>query len=280
MRLSRLNKQNMKKHFILITLALLFTALPFAEAQKVVRVSNVQELVTSIASNVTIELEYGLYNLNDYRNPNGENGYNISYVDNLTLRGIGKFPSELVLDIDPYATVIVFTECNNIRLENVEIGHGASKGDCMGAVIKAIDTKGLTVSKSTLYGSGTYGIESRESDDITVENSIVRSCTYGAMHMTNTQNVKFNNVHFTDNRGYDMFHFNNCTNVVFNDCVIKDNISYEYSALFEVSGRSSVTLNNSLVKFNTVGYLANKRNAFRTNGTFIEANFYKQAEYK
>jgi hypothetical protein len=270
----------MKKYILIIGIALFLIASQFAYAQKVVRVRNVQEFVTSVASNVTIELEYGLYNLSAFANPNGENGYNISYVDNLTIRGVGRFPSELVLDSDPYATVMIFTECNNIRLENVEIGHGAVAGFCTGAVIKAIDTKGLTVSKSVLYGSGTYGIESRNSQNITVDNSTVRSCTYGAMYMTNTPNISFNNVTFTDNRGFDIFHFENCPNVVFNACIIKDNHNEENSSLFEVSGNTSVNLNNTLVKFNNVGYLANKRNAFRLFSSFVESNSFKRSEYK
>lgn len=258
-----------------------------AYAQRTIKVSNAKEFVAAIASNVIIELAYGLYDLNQYKQQDpmtGDiEGFVISNVSNLTIRGTGLFPSELIIDDDEYATVLVFKNCSNIQLENIEAGHGASKGQCMGAVIRVQESTDIIISKSILYGSGTYGIEAIDSEGITLEESTVRSCTYGAISLTNTSDVNFNDVSFTDNGVLDIFYINNCRAIGFNRCVIKDNRTdnqYTRLKLFNIEGGDSkVTLSNSLIKFNTVDYLCTKRSDLVLINTIIERNLYNKGTY-
>jgi hypothetical protein len=165
---------------------------------------------------------------------------------------VGEFPAEIVVDNDRFATVLAFLKCQNIRLENVEVGHGASSGTCQGAVLRAYKTDGLFVNRSVLYGSGTYGLEAVDSRNITIENSTIRSTTYGALDLTNCSDVSLNKTTFTDNGNLDIFSVEGCINVVFNSCIIKDNTNsnpeqqhHQYSSnkLFHVDG-NAVTLNN------------------------------------
>ncbi|WP_027002322.1 right-handed parallel beta-helix repeat-containing protein [Hugenholtzia roseola] len=253
---------------------------------KTVRVRNVAEFVAALQSNTTIEMEYGLYNLSNY---NSEayydsdypySGFHINGLSNLTIRGVGDFPTEIILDADAYATVLAFNNCKNVRLENVEVGHGASTGYCQGAVLRTYKTDGFFVSRSVLYGSGTYGLEGTNSQNITIENSTIRSTTYGALYLIECGYVNLNKVTFTDNGNLDIFSIHDCSNVIFNSCIIKDNTNsnpdteyHQHSSnkLFQVDG-NSVTLNNCLIKFNRVDYLANSRSAIRNNGSQIESN--------
>jgi hypothetical protein len=268
--------------FSLISFTFFFPA--FAQtAQTKVRVKNTAEFIKAIKSNTIIEMEYGLYQfeneLNDY--PQAGKGFVIEGVTNLTIIGVGKFPSELILE-DEYSTVLIFYKCISVKIENLEIGHGAAKGYCSGSVVKTVETTDLSINKCILYGSGAYGIESLDSQTILCQNSTIRSCTYGAITMYNTHKVTFKNCSFTDNGRYDIFTFENCNNITFDTCVIKDNINSDpeekthqasSNLLFAVIGTSTpINLTNCLVKFNRVDYLVNKKTAIKNINSVIEHN--------
>lgn len=271
--------------YLFITLISFIVVFPtFSQtAQTKVRVKNTAEFIKAIKSNTIIEMEYGLYQFEDNLNEYGAagKGFVIEGISNLTIIGVGKFPSEIVLE-DEYSTVLIFDKCTSIKLENVEVGHGAAKGYCSGAVIKTNETTNLTIDKSILYGSGTYGIESIGSQNITCQNSTIRSCTYGAIYMTNTKNITFTNCSFTDNGGFDMFTFTDCSVINFNTCIIKDNKNsnpedknHQYSSnlLFSLVGNSTpIILTNCLVKFNRVDYLVNKKTDIKNINSVIEHN--------
>ncbi|TAE00906.1 MAG: right-handed parallel beta-helix repeat-containing protein [Bacteroidetes bacterium] len=278
----------MKKQLFLSIFLSFFISFAYAQKQNIVKVRTADEFVKAIASNTIIEMEYGLYSLNSHSQPETQtdgSGFYVKNISNLTIKGIGKFPAELVLDNDEYATVIKFIDCNNIILDNVEIGHGASKGYCMGAVVGLKGTKNFTVKNSVLYGSGTYGIESFEgTSNVLCEKTTIRSCTYGAIYMQATNDVIFNDCNFVANSNLDIFDFNNCKNVVFNFCIIKDNRSeasdYSSQKLFNVQGNEPITLNNCLVKFNSLDYLANKMGVLKLNNTKMESNLFRKKEFE
>ncbi len=283
-----------KRTFILLFLITIFTV-NFVSAQKKIRVKNVDEFVNAIGSDVIIELEYGLYDLASYSaaynselDPYGQSAYYIENRNNLIIKGIGDYPSEIIVSNDEYAVVLFFKNCQNITLENVEVGHGASQGSCTGSVIGLSGTNGVNIKKCVLYGSGTYGIESYESSsDLICENTTIRSCTYGALSLIGFTNAVFNKCTFTDNDNLDIFYIKDCQRVVFNSCVIKDNTNrgtgeygqYSSNKLFYVEGEA-VTLNNCMVKFNRVDYLANTRNALKINNSFIEQNILEKGEFE
>ena len=271
--------------YLLITVFSFTLIFPFFSqtAQTKVRVKNTAEFIKALKSNTIIEMEYGLYQFENDLNEYGAagKGFVIEEIDNLTIIGVGKFPSEIVLE-DEYSTVLIFYKCTTIKLENLEIGHGAAKGYCSGAVIKTNETTNLTINKSILYGSGTYGIESIGGQNITCQNSTIRSCTYGAIFMTRTKNITFTNCSFTDNVGFDIFTFTDCSTINFNTCIIKDNKNsdpeekthqYASNLLFSLVGNSTpIILTNCLVKFNRVDYLVNKKTDIKNVNSVIEHN--------
>ncbi|MCC5943311.1 MAG: right-handed parallel beta-helix repeat-containing protein [Bernardetiaceae bacterium] len=279
----------MFKKTVLCTLLFCFLV-SFSYAQTRVKVRNVAEFVKAINSNTIIEMEYGLYDLTEYGTI-GEygvsEGFLIANISNLTIKGVGKYPAELVVE-DEYAAVLLFKNCTNIQLDFVEIGHGASKGYCMGSVIRFEGGEGLHVNRSILYGSGTYGIESSNTENITMTQSTVRSCTYGAISMINTQSVIFSSTYFTDNSSYDIFYFMNCNSVVFNDCIIKDNRNtdlnvdkqYAQNKLFAIEGSGNITLNNCLIKFNSTDYFASKSGIILNKGSMIEYNRFRIGDFQ
>ncbi len=252
-------------------------------AQTKVRVKNTAEFIKAIKSNTIIEMEYGLYQFENDLNEYGAagKGFVIEGVDNLTIIGVGKFPSEIVLE-DEYSTVLIFYKCITIKLENLEIGHGAAKGYCSGSVVGTVETTNLSINKCILYGSGAYGIQSVDSQTILCQNSTIRSCTYGAITMNNTKNITFKNCSFTDSGRFDIFTFEDCSNINFDTCVIKDNINsnpdeqYHQASsnvLFAVKGSSTpINLTNCLVKFNRVDYLVSKKTDIKNINSVIEHN--------
>ncbi len=285
----------MKKHFLILLILSVFSITIFAQTQKTVRVKTMEQFYKALASNTIIELEYGVYLLDNYVaeglvSPDGygQNAFYIDNMSNLTIKGIGEYPSELLVSNDELATVMYFTECKNIRLENLEVGHGASKGSCIGAVIGLANTHGVSIKNCVLYGSGTYGIESvLQSSGLVCENTTIRSCTYGAISLVNMLGATFNKCTFTDNSSLDIFYISNCQDVVFNSCVIKDNTNwglgeyaqYSVNKLFAVEGKP-VVLNKCLIKFNRIDFLANSQNSIINNNSLIEFNNYAKTMFE
>jgi hypothetical protein len=285
----------MKKRFLILFVLSFLGVISFAQTQKTVRVKNTEDFINAIASNTIIELEYGLYLLDNYvtdgyvsEDNYGQTAFYLENISNLTLRGVGQFPSELVVSNNELATVLYLKDCKSIRLENLEIGHGASKGSCIGAVIGLYNTQDISIKNCVLYGSGTYGIECvAQSQGLVCENTTIRSCTYGALALTTMYGATFNKCTFTDNSSLDIFYINNCTDVVFNSCIIKDNTNwglgeyaqYSFNKLFAVEGEA-VTLNKCLVKFNRVDFLANSKSAIINNNSLIEFNNYAKKMYE
>lgn len=181
----------------LILLLLLF---PVALFGREITVSTPMELFEAIAPNNTIRITPGDYNFSLL--PSGHSSeyarYNdgevvIRNVKNLTMVGEGY--AECGTE-DPYSNVFRFEDCQSITIENLILGHFIEKGYCEGSVISFENCQDISINKSVMYGSGTYGIQAFKVDGIEVTNSVIKDCSYGVIYFNDVTNVEFSNTHF------------------------------------------------------------------------------------
>lgn len=140
---------------------------------------------------------------------------------NLTIRG----ERNVEIVVRPrYAFVFNFVDCQNVKIENLTLGH-TDEGNCMGGVVGMTRCKGVTINHSDLYGCGTYGIEANDCSNVRMERSIIRDCSYGIMVIHNCNGVQFNYCDFHNNK--DGVSINDQSqNILFSNCRATQNNGY------------------------------------------------------
>ncbi len=183
----------MKKKFLSVAMTLamviaLLPALPAQAAMKTVTVSNAEELLAAIASDTKIILEPGKYEIK-YRQYRTEPFYSnsgkkyygdfsllIYDIENLELYGNGQ--AEITVDVG-FLPVISVRNSNNISFSGMTLGHDVPSYSCedSGYVFSLIDCNGVTIENCDMYGCGILGIDSNDTNGITISNSLIRDCS-------------------------------------------------------------------------------------------------------
>jgi len=206
-------------------------------------------------------------------------------VSNMKIAGLGHEPVKIITKPE-YGNVLVFENCDNITIENIEAGHGPEKGYCIGGVFKIINSKNFTINNSVMYGSGIEGITAENVTGLKCNNSIIRECSYSIMTLDNCTDFEFNNCEFSDNEEFDLVNISNCTNVKFSVCTFSNNkTSTEYDfmdyAVFAVNDSKSISINDCLIKNNVANFFYKKEDSIELNNTNFENNsFTKGMFYK
>lgn len=212
----------MKK--ILILLVALFQLLmvpgALAASRQTVLVDNVEELMEALGDHREIILAPGRYNLSAWLgspsakrtvhlfgyNPLSPPGLYLAYdglelagFQDLTIRGqdTGDITAEIVTE-DPYTAVLHFRNCENLRLAHFRAGHILQTGRCSGAVLKLDLVQDARLESLDLYGCGTYGYEALGCANVTLRDSVIRSCTYGLISAAECRAMKIIRTTFQD----------------------------------------------------------------------------------
>ena len=230
------------------------TPVPAREAVQVSRepvggevtVSTVDELLAAIASDTTIYLQPGVYDLSaasDYGTLYEGGWYTwaevndgwelvLEAVENLVIAGTTS--AEVTLCAVPrYADVLVFEDCVNITLENITVGHTVEPGVCSGGVLYLDGTEEFTVRGSALYGCGILGIQAVDSKNILAKDTAVYECSYGAVQAESCTDVRVVNCSVYSCEGFALFQFLNTygaavvnSEVYGNDCAALMSVDY------------------------------------------------------
>lgn len=146
----------------------------------------------------------------------------------LTLRNLnditimGDYNSHIVVN-PPYAFVINFVNCHNIKLQNLTMGH-TEEGYCTGGVVGLKSCVNANISYCDLYGCGAYGLVSENSSNVGMYNTVIRDCSYGIMQLFNTQEVVFENCDFIRNKQFTLVEIDsNCKDLLFSECRFAQN---------------------------------------------------------
>ncbi|MCR5789750.1 MAG: DUF3298 domain-containing protein [Lachnospiraceae bacterium] len=210
--------------------ALLFTVFTVKEAKAeettLVEAETAAELVEAMADNTTIVLAPGTYNLTEYLRETDEvkdhqtdqkdpgvyrtGGADepeilISGLQNLTIVSADpKNPAEIVCE-PRHADVLAFTDCENILLDGLVIGHTPDPGYCSGDVVSFMDSEHITIAGSELYGCGAYALELISCEYVTMMDCDVHDCTYGCVTGRDNDRIDFIHTDFHDCREFTMF---------------------------------------------------------------------------
>jgi len=192
-------------------------------------VKTANEFLAAIqGSNRNILIKEGVYKF--------KNGIRIEYAQNITIKGMGNKPVELIVDNSmDYVTSFFCVE--NITIENLKVGHSGNISSCDGGVFSFKIGSNIKVNNTHMYGSGTVGLELNKVSDMEVTNSSIYECSEKIMQLGGNEglaeNISFKNCLFQNNKGD--VSLNSYSNVVFDGCEFRKNSDDDYSYLFEAA---------------------------------------------
>ena len=207
-------------------------------ADGMIHVTNVDELLASIAPGVTIYLEDGIYNLADaagYGSYTGDGYYYWMYcydgpglvlrdLDNFTLTAGG--PHRATVTAEPrYADVISFENCSKLNLSNFTAGHTQDPGECAGGVLNFMNCNGVSIQDCSLYGCGVLGVSAYSSRDLSVRYTEIHHCTYGAFSFSDCVGVSAEHCNIHDIPGY-IWSAYGCRNMTYDGEPLEDGTIY------------------------------------------------------
>ncbi len=141
-------------------------------------------------------------------------------LKNVTIRG-GK---DVEIVVEPHhANVLKLVNCENVAIDNVTMGHQES-GYCEGNVIYMSDCSVVSIKHCDLYGCGAYGLQCWRSHGVSMEQSIIRDCTYGIMELYGCTGCTFEDCEFIRNKEYNLVYVSEeCADISFSLCRFAEN---------------------------------------------------------
>ena len=244
-----------------------------------VTVSTVDELLEAIAPETVITLKAGEYDLSkastygteqhgDYwRWQDAYDGYElvIEGLGYLTIQGEG-MDKVTITAVPRYATVLNFNTCNNITLKGFTAGHTEAPAFCAGNVLGFDNCRETTIDECGMFGCGVLGISAQNCTDMTVTDSVIYDCSYGAVYLYGTRNVLFDGCTIRDHAAAwtdpvsFLFQTDSCENIVIRNSVVKDN--YAQCLLMMGYSRNVVFAGNKVEKN---GFLSGVFSSYRNS---------------
>lgn len=243
----------------------LIVAPPSAQAQTRVQgtitVENSTQLLAAIGSNRTIVLRPNTYDLSTrvpLKNAHLEfdkdtGGLIIKNVRNLRLIGADVRATK-VLTSQLAANVLTFRNSQNIEIRSLELGHvPQSQAICLGAVLAFEQSRQIRIRDVNLFGSGTFGLWLDHTQDLSLDNSVIKECSQGLAFMSASRGISLSNSTFVNNDG-GLNLWDDSQAVVSNSSFVHNHAerSQDYAkTLFEVKGKSRLSVLNSRLTDNT-----------------------------
>ncbi|MDP6543615.1 MAG: right-handed parallel beta-helix repeat-containing protein [Phycisphaerae bacterium] len=247
---------------------------------RVIRVGTVEELISAIGPDRYIAILPGRYDLSSVAQRQMKyvlwskvhDGYELIIRNVRGLKLIGLDEPVKILAKPRYANVLSFTNCRNIHLQNLVLGH-TPEGYCTGGVVRMTKCSGVRIYSCNLFGCGIEGLELREVKGLEFYNSVIRDCTYGIMTVVSSSNIIFNDSIFMQNREFGGFTFTDSRNVRLERCVIEGNRFDSLDAiLFSATSCSDIELRGCTITGNVFKTFMKPANSIKVTGTRIEGN--------
>lgn len=273
----------------LLLLSFLFTT-TFISAQKITKgklysVTTIEQFLDVVGPDRTIELAAEFFFLPKEM----KEGLVLENMKNLKLVGFDEKNVRLVTPI-PDVPVITFKNCDNVTLENLELGHAPEKATfCDGHVVSFINTKNVTVDKCFLFGSGFLGISATNVEKMLCTNTTIRGCSGRILTVSESVDIQFKDCVFTDNVGTnEMISFTNSKKVTMENCEISLN-RMEYNetsdmmtgyALLKTDNCKKITAKNCSIVGNSTPFLFETKTGIALENCTIHSNFVSIKDYK
>jgi hypothetical protein len=194
-----------------------------------VRVANAVELMKAIGPDRRILLAAGRYDLTDMYSVKNRC---IEWVDefdgpcpvikNLSgLSLVGEEGAEIVIS-PSYGWVLSFENCSGIRISGLVLGH-KKPGYCLGGVLGFSRCDDVEIRSCDLYGCGTYGLGLDRTEKFSIEDSVVRDCTYGLATIWRCEDLYFGSTVFRGTGEFDLVDVTASVHLLFRDCEFSRN---------------------------------------------------------
>lgn len=178
------------------------------EGIRYIHVATVDELLAAIAPDTVIYLDSSLYDLStatayggyggdyytwlsEYDGP----GLSITGVDNLSL--VSENGAEIVAH-PRYVDVLRFSNCSNLSLSGLTLGHTEEPSACSGNVVGLYGCSDVALAACRLYGCGVVGLYAVESERVNVADTEIYDCSSSAVNMYAVSGAQFNNCNIHD----------------------------------------------------------------------------------
>ena len=142
-------------------------------------------------------------------------GFQIRNCHNLTIRA--KKGMVTLLASPRYVNVLEFIECNNLTLDHIVMGH-TDEGYCDKGVLELDGCIGVKINDCDLFGCGTEGFQINYCSNVIINRTNTHDCSYYTLHVSNSNQVRFNDCKFYDNREFDQINISDTKNISFNGC--------------------------------------------------------------
>lgn len=153
---------------------------------------------------------------------------------------VGGYNSHIVVN-PAYAFVLNFIGCDNIKIQNLTMGHTV-EGYCTGGVIGLKACTQSNISYCDLYGCGAYGLVAENCSSIEMYKTTIRDCSYGVMQLFNIQKITIDGCDFFRNKEFSMIEVgSDCKDILLTDCRFAQNNGFLFAL------RSKVKLENCLI---------------------------------
>ena len=272
----------------LLSLLALIVVVSFgASAQEEIHINSASAFVEAIGSNRVIVVASGNYTLTEamqYENANATwrdefDGPElvIRNVSDLTIRADG--PAQLLAS-PRYVFTLRFENCENLRFENLTMGH-TDAGYCIGGVVGLEACRNVEFENCLLFGCGTIGVAMYDVENFSFVNSTITECTYGLLGIENSRNVEFVESRFTRTGEFDLISIRGGSkNVRFEECEFSDNWCGDFMPhLFSVEEDcQTVALTDCLFRDNGCPSFAANPAMLAIEGTTFEDNTFAPAD--
>ena len=231
-------------------------------------VHNIAELLEAIAPGAEIVMAPGFYNMSDTLEEiwttDGED-WNAAHeyvqlrdcydgtevviqnADNLSLSGGGAMADTEIVIEPRYGTVLNFTNCSNLKLSGLTLGH-TDTGDCSGSVVGLSACKNVELRDMDLYGCGVIGLECADgAGDVYAYDCVIRDCAYGPLDLYGGEGTfEFHNCVLTGSDGGGYYNGEVNAEIAFYNCTFgQQESNYWYffdDVTFEDCTWSEITL--------------------------------------
>lgn len=142
----------------------------------------------------------------------------ISYLNHCTIRSEDpKNPARIVCT-PRSADVLFLTDCENVTIQDVVMGHTEGNDECSGDVLSLYNSSRITIDGCDLYGCGATALNISDCYNTTVTGCDIHDCTIGCVSLYDTYGFDVSDTTFHDVNGFWMFsvyggsmYFENCT---------------------------------------------------------------------
>jgi hypothetical protein len=267
--------------YISLFVSLLFTN-PFSDnLGGAIKVTNTAEFLRAIASNATIYLKSGTYDLTEYSTTEEfkdlfrGDALTISGIHDLKIIGDGKENTQIITN-QTSAFVMSLVQVTDVELNHITLGHDPDVGYCSGGVIYLERADSVKLKNLHLFGSGVTGLQIYRVEQLDCTNLSISDCSDALLYIDESDTISFRSCQFTTSAP--LINITSSEHVAFEYVTIESNHYEEYSEgyLFSIYEAEHIVISDSLIQGNSIRGLSNTFQPIQLIDTIIRDNTFQK----